>query len=72
MNSTDNLQDYFLNETRKAQFAEIFRNQLNVYYQGDAEVMLQSGRDMDKMRDSGLTLCCFGKVLLSRRPPVAI
>lgn len=40
----------FLNETRKAQFAEIFRNQVSVYYQGDAEVMVQSGRDAERNR----------------------
>ena len=40
----------FLCETRKAQFAELFKNQVSVYYQGDAEVMMQSGRDKDGNR----------------------
>ena len=37
----------FLNETRKAQLAELFRSRVGVYYQGDAEVMMQSGRDAE-------------------------
>ena len=40
----------FLNETRKAQFAELFKNHVSVYYKGDAEVMMQSGRDCDGNR----------------------
>ena len=40
----------FLNETRKVQFAEIFQNLVSVYYQGDAEVMMQSGHDAEGNR----------------------
>ena len=40
----------FLNETRKAQFAELFKDYASVYYRGDAEVMMQSGRDCEGNR----------------------
>ncbi|MBE6374721.1 MAG: hypothetical protein E7055_21985 [Lentisphaerae bacterium] len=40
----------YLNETRKAQLASLLKNTMSVYCKGDAEVMVQSGRDPEGNR----------------------
>lgn len=40
----------YLNETRKRQFAKVFGDRVGVYFRGDAEAMVQSGRDASGRR----------------------